>query len=384
MAAADTSTSPEIPRPLPRILTQEDLDFFRETPTYETVLQFVLDLRDAATGRVNSFACEQSPAATSTLLLLDEIEVITKTHPPVPNEKSRFGNPAFRDFFDDLERTLPDMLTKHYPLCFDGSHAKMVALVEVSTYLLNAFGNRTRIDYGSGHELNFICFLLCLRDLGVVSTPDDMPALVLRVFNRYIALMRIIQSEYWLEPAGSHGVWGLDDYHFLPFLFGAAQLATHKHLRPRSIHDADVLEMFAKDYMYLAAVQFINSVKTASLRWSSPMLDDISGVKTWAKVSEGMVKMYKNEVLGKVPIMQHFLFGTLLPVDTLPSERDGGREGVMQEELGAEPSEHAGHIHVDGAWSDCCGIKIPSSIAAAQMSQTGALRSVPVRPVPFD
>lgn len=44
-------------------------------------------------------------------------------------------------------------------------------------------------------------------------------------------------------------------------------------------------------------------------------LYDISGVAEWAKVLSGMVKMYQGEVLGKFPIVQHLLFGRLIPFD---------------------------------------------------------------------
>jgi serine/threonine-protein phosphatase 2A activator len=242
----------------------------------------------------------------------------------------------------------------------------------------------------------------CLERLGVFDENDHI-ALVTRVFwrcarcphccplrfllylrmaHRYIQVMRVLQSTYWLEPAGSHGVWGLDDYHFLPFLFGSAQLATHKYLRPKSIHDPEVVDEFAGDYMYLACIRFINSVKTASLRWHSPMLDDISAVKTWAKVNEGMRKMYKAEVLGKLPVIQHFLFGSILPYEGPPAPQASADD------------PHSGHSHAHGGqgangWGDCCGIPVPSAFGAAaaekQKQSRGVLAAGPgIRPVPFD
>lgn len=78
------------------------------------------------------------------------------------------------------------------------------AAVELSSYLAESFGNATRIDYGTGHETNFVVLLFCLAKLGVFSQ-QDRKALVLVIFRRYLDLVRRIQTTYWLEPAGSQG-----------------------------------------------------------------------------------------------------------------------------------------------------------------------------------
>ena len=33
----------------------------------------------------------------------------------------------------------------------------------------------------------------------------------------------------------------------------------HKYLRPKSIHDPEIVDELAKDYMYIACIKFINS-----------------------------------------------------------------------------------------------------------------------------
>ncbi|KAK9862236.1 hypothetical protein WJX84_001271 [Apatococcus fuscideae] len=153
---------------------------------------------------------------------------------------------------------------------------------------------------------------MCLAKLGVVGE-EDRQALVTRVFVAYLKLMRKLQTSYWLEPAGSHGVWGLDDYQFLPFMFGSSQLIAHPDIRPGSMHVPDLLsKSLQDDFLYLSCVGFVLQVKKGPLAETSPMINDISGVATWSKVNQGMVKMYQAEVLSKLPIMQHFLFGSIL------------------------------------------------------------------------
>lgn len=186
------------------------------------------------------------------------------------------------------------------------------ATVELVPYFTDSFGNWSRIDYGTGHETNFTAFLYCLARLGVIKE-EDYQAVVSRVVVRYLELMRKLQMVYSLEPAGSHGVWGLDDYHFLPFIFGASQLIDHKFMKPKSIHNEDIIENFSNEYLYLSCIAFVKKVKKGLFAEHSPLLDDISGVPNWNKVNGGLLKMYKVEVLEKVPIMQHFLFGSIIP-----------------------------------------------------------------------
>jgi hypothetical protein len=100
-----------------------------------------------------------------------------------------------------------------------------VAVPHVRPYLLTSFGSFMRMDYGTGHETSFGFFLLCLTLVRFLRfDPEEARHIVLTVFVRYLRLCWRLQDVYRLEPAGSHGVWGLDDSHFLGYIFGSAQL----------------------------------------------------------------------------------------------------------------------------------------------------------------
>lgn len=132
--------------------------------------------------------------------------------------------------------------------------------------------------------------------------------------------------------------------------------------------------------MYLDMVRYTMSTKSVKgLKWTQPMLDDISGAKNWEKVEQGMRRMFAKEVLGKPPIMQHFLFGSLIPA----AEGMGAEESVEETEQREEHAHGPGHVHRDDEWGDCCGIKIPSTVAAAQEAKKRG-GGEEFRRVPFD
>ncbi|KAJ2399572.1 Serine/threonine-protein phosphatase 2A activator [Coemansia sp. RSA 2559] len=290
--------------PQRQILDPKDMPRWQQSLAYKEVSGFVEQLSMSVEGKKVSSGYKVSPNAQAVCQLLDKAGQWIAKHPPDTTSSARFGNKSFRSWTAELEQQAPRLMADMLP---EEHHD---AIIELAPYLTQAFGNATRIDYGSGHELSFVMWLLCLCKLGFFA-PTDSVAMVLSVFRKYILLCQRLQHTYNLEPAGSHGVWGLDDYQFLTFYFGSAQLIGSGTVPAASADMQRVSEM-ADDYLYLQGIQFITEMKHGPFFEHSRQLYDISGVAKWEKVNQGLGKMYRVEVLGKFPVVQHLVFGSML------------------------------------------------------------------------
>ena len=286
--------------------------------------------------------------------LLQRLDAIIDEIPPDPGPR-RFGNASFRRWYEVVESRMGDTLSSHLPesvLSFPHT-TEVTAKSETESYLLGSFGSAQRLDYGSGHELSFLAFLGCIWKLGgFQNSPPQSPSeqsqtsqpslppgneersIVLHILPTYLALIRRLIKTYTLEPAGSHGVWGLDDHSFLPYIFGSAQYGPPitptsqtptEGSRENAPNPGDVAKTSAVNRerdknLYFGAIGFIYDVKKGPFWEHSPMLYDISGVRAgWGKINKGMIKMYNAEVLSKFPVVQHFPFGGLFSWEQDPN-----------------------------------------------------------------
>ncbi|OMH83126.1 Serine/threonine-protein phosphatase 2A activator 1 [Zancudomyces culisetae] len=236
-------------------------------------------------------------------------------------------------------------------------------------YLKNSFGNPVRLDYGSGHELFFMIYLYVLlsftnKEKGQCNheyTLNTDPAFTststststssgtgmdvslingsgfVKILFAYYKIITKLITKFNLEPAGSHGVWGLDDYFFLVYYFGAAQLISpfksrsrsrstttttttntttntttttttstaqlvsnkDVSIRPHAVINKDVATSNAHHNLYCFAIAFIYRTKSGGpfFEHSSRLYDISTGVASWSKINIGLLRMYIDEVL---------------------------------------------------------------------------------------
>ena len=126
-----------------------------------------------------------------------------------------------------------------------------------------------------------------------------------------------------MEPAGSHGVWSLDDFQFLPFLIGSVQFYSNNFAFPLYIFsffcvffksflsctstdkplyntgcylDPNLVARTKDDYLWMGSIDFISKVKFGPFAEHSNQLWNISAVTSWEKIYGGLQKKYEAEV----------------------------------------------------------------------------------------
>jgi len=360
--------------PTKQLTNPSQVPVWEKSKAYSELVGFILLLNEAVKNKKVNDDYPVSDAIQSVLDLIATLEEWIRAIPPI-DQPQRFGNKAFRTFFNRLKEEASALVSEILP------ESHQAAVPEISVYLVESVGNDTRIDYGTGHELAFVAFLCCLCQLDVLKEPD-YPAIVLRVFERYLNLVRHLQLTYCMEPAGSHGVWSLDDYQFLPFLWGSSQFIDHNRIKPKSFPEPDIYESFYKDYLFLSAIKFINKVKTGPFSEHSNQLWGISGVATWSKVNSGLIKMYRVEVLSKYPIVQHFLFGSLLTLEPSDNPVPPVSSPPGSAASSARPSPVLGAMPMAGVMPPGMGRMPPpmSGVMPGRMPPSGAGRMPPSVP----
>ena len=344
--------------------------------------KYEYDAQQPLQGLSPAMACLQGSLTHMLRWLLDDI-------PPLEDEGAvsiRFGNPAFRLWHARLKERSHAIFKEIYLVHEESIHGGSVTLEEASqrgaaaastaaysstdteegdppfllelcSYLHDAFGHPIRLDYGTGHESSFMVVLYAACKLGWMDetafaeskadgTPtqqqqqqqqqqppgmEKLKATTISIFHAYLQVTRQLQLKYRLEPAGSHGVWGLDDYHCLPFYFGACQCqcqVTEETPEPREITEESTRKRYSQTLLYFGCMDYICALKRgAPLFECSPMLYDISQTcPRWSKVASGLIKLYEGEVLNKRQVVQHFTFGKTLFVATWKPSQTSPRE----------------------------------------------------------
>lgn len=281
-----------------------DIGAWERSEAYYELIGFINAVSTGVQGKKISDEVPKSAGVERVLKVIEHLNRLIDETPPV-EQPQRFGNMAYRDWHKKMEGSARETLSE---LLGEGN---IKALDEILVYYLDSFGNSTRIDYGTGHELAFLFLLCCLFKLGVLSRTDQV-AVGLRVFDGYLKLARRLQLTYRMEPAGSHGVWSLDDFQFIPFVWGSAQFAMNGPIEPVQFLEENVIERLRDDYMFIGCIDYIMKVKTGHFAEHSNQLWGISAVPSWSKISTGLVQMYRKEVLSKFPVIQHVFFGSLM------------------------------------------------------------------------
>jgi serine/threonine-protein phosphatase 2A activator len=180
---------------------------------------------------------------------------------------------------------------------------EVTADAEVQEYFVRSFGNPNLVDFGTGHEFCFLAFLSSLFGAKVLGDAD-MASVVFDVFWAYWDVLIAILTKYRLEPAGTQGAWGLNDFVMLPFLFGSAQLVGQADVTPANVVDAAVARQRKEENAYSKWIDYVHQTKSGGFEEHSRLLFSLTELPSFVEINAGVLKMYEWEVMNKFCVFQ--------------------------------------------------------------------------------
>ncbi|KAH8374135.1 hypothetical protein KR200_008179, partial [Drosophila serrata] len=194
------------------------------------------------------------------------------------------------------------------------SSQKCNHIYELGEYLRRAFGNPTTLDYGPGNELMFLFFLCGLFRAKILKGSDTVAA-ALMLSYRYIHLMRRLIAIYEL-PKVSNPRSVIEDYFFVPYLWGVAQLCIKAPFSPKQCDRTKEIESYRHDYMLVNLIENLPD-KSGPLSYHAFQLWCLLSVPTWPEVYRGLERCYLNHILSSFHTVEIAIFWELMSFDPI-------------------------------------------------------------------
>ena len=163
--------------PVKRINDGDDLSFFLTSTAYTDIMTFLLQLNQSMfprshDGVVTAWPSDSYVSLSSSVMrirvLVQTLRSMLKEAPPHTGPR-RFGNIAFKKWYELVENRIPELLDQAVPESVweytSSQQARKDLKQELGAYILGSFGSPQRLDYGTGHELSFLAFLGCIWKL---------------------------------------------------------------------------------------------------------------------------------------------------------------------------------------------------------------------------
>lgn len=252
---------------------------FTDTQAYRIVKTFIFQID-------NSIKNEVQQELPDDFIIFRIRTIIENT--PLSETKGRYANPGMIEAIEKIEKACDSEDVKK---TFDEEEMSSKSSTtcrkdeERMKYLRNSFGNKTRMDFGTGHELNFLCFLYTYVKDGLIATSQ-----VSSILKYYFETVRLFIKKFNIEAAGSRGCWSIDDYLLLPYLFESS---------------VKVKEEMNKDKRSDIRSEIFYSSK-------SPVLLRMLN-KGWKEINNEMIRTYDETVLQRRVVTQHFIYSKYLP-----------------------------------------------------------------------